>query len=129
MTVESGNYKLINDDTYVTGASHGGWVGIIMSSGGTLKLNGGTFTNVPATGFVPAYERPLFTCDAVSGTEASLHFNGGTYVPQEDQIAHKGGSGGTENVIIKGETLAGYNINTTLLEKMTDNGNGSWTIQ
>ena len=129
MTVESGNYKLINDDTYVTGASHGGWVGIIMSSGGTLKLNGGTFTNVPATGFVPAYERPLFTCDAVSGTESTLHFNGGTYVPQEDQIAHKGGSGGTENVIIKGETLAGYNINTTLLEKMTDNGNGSWTIQ
>ena len=129
MVVNSGNYKLINNNTYSTGDTHGGWVGIIMSSGGSLTLNGGTFTNIPAQGFMPQYERPLFSCDATAGNTATLNFMGGTYAPQEDQIAHKGGSGGTEIVKIKGETIPGYSVNTTLLEKMTNNGNGTWTVQ
>ena len=131
MTIESGNYKIINNDLYATGASHGGWVGIVMSSGGKINLNGGTFTNVPATGFMPQYERPLFSVDATAGNTGVMNFNGGTYDPQEDQIIHKGGSGGTETVQFKGTTIGHgvYSVNSLLMAEMTDNGNGTWSIQ
>ena len=132
LNVYSGNYKLINNDTYSTGDTHGGWVGIIMSSGGTINLYGGNFTNIPAQGFMPQYERPLFTSDAASGKESLLNFAGGTYKPQEDQIVHKGGSGGTENIAFKG-TIIGqgvYSVNEILKAQMTeDSSEGTWTIQ
>ena len=86
MIVNSGNYKMINDNTYSTGDTHGGWVGIVMSSGGTITTYGGTFTNVPAPGFNPAYERAIFEAENNAPAVATLNLLGGTFIPQEEQI-------------------------------------------
>ena len=86
LVINSGNYKLINNNTYNTGDTHGGWVGIIMNSGGTITTNGGTFTNVPAPGFNPAYERAIITAENNAPAVATLNLLGGTFIPQEDLI-------------------------------------------
>lgn len=113
MTVNSGNYKMINDNTYATGDTHGGWVGIVMSSGGTLNVNGGTFTNVPAAGFNPAYERAIFELENNSPAVSTLNLNGGTFAPQKSQIY--GGYGD--------RYYPTYNV-----ANLVDNGNGTWSV-
>lgn len=111
ITVNSGNYKLINDDTYITGDTHGGWVGIIMNSGGTITTNGGTFENVPAAGFNPAYERAIFEAENNAPAVATLNLLGGTFIPQKDKIY--GGYGD--------QYYPTYNV-----PNLVDCGNGVW---
>ena len=86
LTINGGNYTLNNNDTYATGASHGGWVGIIMNSGGTITINDGAFENVPAAGFMPQYERAVLHSEAANGSIATYNIIGGKYNPQEDLI-------------------------------------------
>jgi len=114
MTINSGNYKMINDATYATGDTHGGWVGIVMSSGGTLNINGGMYTNVPAAGFNPQYERAIFELENNAPAVSTLNLLGGTFDPQEDQIY--GGYGD--------QYYPTYNV-----PNLIDNGNGTWTAK
>jgi len=113
MVINSGNYKMINDNTYNTGDTHGGWVGIVMSSGGTLTTKGGTYTNVPAAGFMPQYERAIFEAENNAPAVSTLNLLGGTFDPQEDQIY--GGYGDQYYPI--------YNN----VENLRNNGDGTWT--
>ena len=112
MVINSGNYKMINDNTYSTGASHGGWVGIVMNSGGTLTINGGNYTNVPAAGFNPQYERAIFELENNAPAVATLNLLGGTFDPQYNKI------------------YAGYGDKyypTYNVPNLADNCDGTWT--
>ena len=86
VTINGGNYKLINNATYSTGNTHGGWVGIAMSSGGTINLNDGTFENVPADGFIPANERAIIQAENNNPAVSTVVFAGGKYKPQAKKI-------------------------------------------
>lgn len=86
MTVNSGEYKMINNNTYATGDTHGGWLGIVMSSGGTLNIKGGNYVNVPAAGFNPAYERAIFELENNAPAVSTLNLIGGTFDPQDDMV-------------------------------------------
>ena len=114
MTINSGNYTLINDNTYSTGDTHGGWVGIVMNSGGTITTKGGTFTNVPADGFVPQYERAIIEGENVSPAVATINLIGGTFVPQSSKVYSGYGIGDSPR----------YPVFNGIL---TDNGDGTWT--
>ena len=115
MTIDSGNYKMINDNTYSTGDTHGGWVGIVMNSGGTLTLNDGTFTNVPTTGFNSDYERAIIAVERLDETTSTVTFNGGTYTPQKDKVC-------------EGYGVSSYpTVNGTLIDNDTFNHEGGVT--
>ena len=86
LTVNGGNYKMINDAVYATGDTHGGWLGVVMNSGGTLILNDGTFENVPTTGFNPANERAIIEAENNAPAVATVIFAGGKYKPQHSKI-------------------------------------------
>ena len=86
LTVNGGNYKIINTADYATGDTHGGWLGIVMSSGGTLILNDGTFENVPADGFNPAYERAIIEAENNAPAVSTVVFAGGKYKPQHSKV-------------------------------------------
>ncbi len=129
LVVESGNYKVINNDTYVTGKSHGGWGGIIMNSGGTMDINGGTFTNVPADLAALTNERSLFSIDATAGLSATLNLNGGTFVPQRNKMVEKGGSGSNDVfAYVDGNLIPGFYVNDGVLAAMHDMGDGRWMV-
>ena len=110
MTVNGGKYVKNADQYYNTGATHGGWVGIVMNSGGTIVISDGSFENNATTGFVPNNERAMFQVEAEAGKTSSLYLLGGTYKPQEDQI------------------VGGYGYGTRIIESnLTNNGDGTWT--
>lgn len=111
MTINSGNYKLINNSTYNTGDTHGGWVGIVMNSGGTITTTGGTFTNVPAEGFKPQYERAIIEAENLDPATATVNLLGGLFIPQEDNVVS--GYGDVNYPVVTGRLL--------------DNGDGTWT--
>ena len=114
LTIHSGNYKLINDNVYTTGDTHGGWVGIVMNSGGTITTLGGTYTNVPAVGFVPAYERAIIEGENASPAVATINLLGGTFIPQKDKVYSGYGIGESPTYPVFNGVL-------------TDNGDGTWT--
>ncbi|MBP3290464.1 MAG: hypothetical protein J6L75_05785 [Alistipes sp.] len=129
LIVESGTYKIINDDVYPTGKSHGGWLGIVMNSGGTMDINGGTFTNVPADLAALSYERSMFSIDATAGLSATLNLNGGTFTPQHNKMVEKGGSGSYDVfAYVDGKLIEGFYVNDGVLAAMHDMGNGSWMV-
>ena len=111
MTVNSGNYKMINDNTYSTGDTHGGWVGIVMNSGGTLTINGGNYTNVPAAGFNPQYERAIIEAENLDPATATVNLLGGNFKPQNNKV------------------VSGYgDVNYPVVNAyLIDNGDGTWT--
>ena len=80
MTINSGNYYATPNSAEEgnnQGTSHGSWVGIIMNSGGTLEINGGTFKNDNfGEDSLATYARALLEIDA--GGE--LFINGGNFV-------------------------------------------------
>ena len=129
LIVESGNYKIINDDVYPTGKSHGGWLGIIMDSGGTMDINGGTFTNVPADLAALSHERSMFSIDATAGLSATLNLNGGTFAPQRNKMVEKGGSGSNDVfAYVDGNLIPGFYVNDGVLAAMHDMGDGRWMV-
>lgn len=79
MTVNSGTYK--SEPTSAEqgnnqGTSHGSWVAGIMNSGGTMIINGGTFTNGNfGDDALATAARGLLLAD----TGANLQINGGTF--------------------------------------------------
>ena len=129
LIVESGNYKIINNDVYPTGKSHGGWLGIVMNSGGTMDINGGTFTNVPADLTALSHERSMFSIDATAGLSATLNLNGGTFTPQRNKMVEKGGSGSNDVfAYVDGKLIEGFYVNDGVLAAMHNMGNGSWMV-
>ena len=85
MTVNSGTYTAVPAaaaDGNNQGTSHGSWCGGIMSSGGTLIINGGTFTNGNIDG-TASYPRELLIigadADYGNNVAAELIINGGTF--------------------------------------------------
>ncbi|MBR1961477.1 MAG: hypothetical protein IKA26_00790 [Alistipes sp.] len=86
LTVNGGNYKMINNNTFATGDTHGGWLGIVMNSGGTLILNDGIFENVPAEGFNRNYERAIIEAENLDPATAKVVFAGGKYKPQYNKV-------------------------------------------
>ncbi len=85
MTINSGTYTAVpaaTADGYNQGTSHGSWCGGIMSSGGTLIINGGTFSNgnIDGTASNPR-ELLIIGADADYGDNvaAYLEINGGTF--------------------------------------------------
>lgn len=111
LTINSGNYKLINDNVYTTGNTHGGWVGIVMNSGGTITTYGGTYTNVPAEGFVPQYERAIIEAENLNPAIATVNLLGGTFKPQNNRV------------------VSGYgDVNYPVVNAyLIDNKDGTWT--
>ena len=79
MTVKSGTYK--SEPTSAEqgnnqGTSHGSWVAGIMNSGGTMIINGGTFTNGNfGDDALATAARGLLLAD----TGANIQINGGTF--------------------------------------------------
>ena len=79
MTVNSGTYSsepTSAEEGNNQGTSHGSWCAGIMNSGGTLIINGGTFTNGNyGDDSLATYARGLLCLD----TGAALTINGGTF--------------------------------------------------
>ena len=85
MTVNSGTYSALPvaaADGNNQGTSHGSWCGGVMSSGGTLVINGGNFSNGNFGG-TASNPRELFIvgadADYGDNVAARLEINGGTF--------------------------------------------------
>ncbi len=92
MTVISGTYSAVPKevaDGYNQGTSHGSWTGGVMSSGGTLIINGGTFSNGNIGG-TATYPRELFIvgadADYGDNVNGQVIINGGTFTSIGDFI-------------------------------------------
>lgn len=79
LTVNSGNYSsapTAAEEGDNQGTSHGSWVGGVMNSGGTLIINGGTFTNDNfGDNALATAARGMIIAD----TGAKVEINGGTF--------------------------------------------------
>lgn len=137
ITVNSGNYSLINDGEYLDGGTHGGWLAMIRNAGGYMTVNGGRFTSdwhleYENNSFIPQNERALFSIDAVSGKTATLEFKSGVVLePMFSKFLETGGSGSQEVYVkINGEQSSGYSATTNefVLDRVIHNGDGVWTI-
>jgi hypothetical protein len=138
ITVNSGNYSLINDGEYLDGGTHGGWLAMIRNAGGYMTVNGGRFTSdwhleYENNSFIPQNERALFSIDAVSGKTATLEFKSGVVLePMFSKFLETGGSGSQEVYVkINGEQSSGYSATTNefVLYRVIYNGDGVWTIR
>jgi hypothetical protein len=138
ITVNSGNYSLINDGEYLDGGTHGGWLAMIRNAGGYMTVNGGRFTSdwhleYGNNSFIPQNERALFSIDAVSGKTATLEFKSGVVLePMFSKFLETGGSGSQEVYVkINGEQSSGYSATTNefVLYRVIYNGDGVWTIR
>jgi len=93
LTVNGGNYKtapLSASDANGQGATHGSWTAMIMSSGGTLTINDGTFENGNYGDQPATYPREVLTvgADTIYGSkvDALLIINGGKFTSIGDVI-------------------------------------------
>ena len=88
MTVNSGNYTSDPD-----GDAHGTWVAYIMSSGGVLEINGGTFNGTVGQTASSANACGLFCADAKS----EVYINGGVFESTGAILDIRNNTGATPN--------------------------------
>lgn len=108
MTINGGIYSAVpaaTTDADNQGASHGSSVGGVMNSGGTLIINGGTFSNDNFGDAEPTAPRSLIMADA----GAVVTINGGTFNAMAkivDPTNNTGDASKNANVTIKGGTYS-----------------------
>ncbi|MBR5780458.1 MAG: T9SS type A sorting domain-containing protein [Bacteroidales bacterium] len=103
MTINSGTYSsepTAASEGYNQGTSHGSWVGGVMNSGGTLIINGGTFSNDNyGDNSLATAARGLIFAD----TKGIVEVNGGTFNALKSIFDFQNNLGGTSPVItVKG---------------------------
>ena len=142
MTVNSGTYTATPaaaSDAYNQGTSHGSWVGGIMNSGGTLIINGGTFTNGNfGEDSAATNARGLIMAD----TGAVIEINGGTFTAMKailDMTNNLGDASRNPSATLSGGTYSAdprvSGLYASHLIKLADgyeafdNGNGTWTVE
>jgi hypothetical protein len=138
MTIESGIYSatpVAESDANNHGTSHGSWCGGIMNSGGTLIINGGTFSNDNfGDNNLATAARGLLLAD----TGANIEINGGTFnaVKSIIDIQNNLGDASKNPTAI----LAGGNYSSNPLtwdglisvvegKGVVEGADGRWTIQ
>ena len=136
MTINGGIYSAVpaaTADAYNQGASHGSSVGGVMSSGGTLIINGGTFSNDNFGDAAPTAPRSLIMADA----GAVVTINGGTFNAMAkivDPTNNTGDASKNAVVTIAGGTFsanptdAPYNIVKLAENYVAVENNGVWTV-
>ena len=141
MTVNSGTYSsepTAADEGYNQGTSHGSWTAGVMNSGGTLIINGGTFTNGNfGDDALATAARGLLMAD----TGAKIEINGGTFNALKailDVTNNLGDASRNPSVTLAGgdysadPTVSGLHgsnlITVTEGKSLVEGTNGRWTI-
>ena len=134
MTINGGIYSAVPaaaSDAYNQGASHGSSVGGVMSSGGTLIINGGTFSNDNFGDAAPTAPRSLIMADA----GAKVEINGGTFNAMAKIVDPTNNAGGANaEVTISGGTFsanptdAPYNLVKLAEDYIAVENNGVWNV-
>lgn len=141
MTVNSGTYSsepTAADEGYNQGTSHGSWTAGVMNSGGTLIINGGTFTNGNfGDDALATAARGLLMAD----TGAKIEINDGTFNALEailDVTNNLGDASRNPSVTLAGgdfsadpriSGLYGNNLITVADGKsIAEGADGRWTI-
>ena len=130
MTINSGNYT-----SNPNGDAHGTWVAYVMSSGGTLEINGGTFNGTVAQTANSANACGLICAD----TKAVVKIYDGTFNSNGailDMRNNTGGSpspvatlyGGTFSADPTVSGLYGSNLISIAAEHKIIESNGYWSI-
>ena len=109
MTINSGSYSaapLTEADGGNQGATHGSWVGGVMNSGGTLIINGGTFTNdnVGENSLATAARGLIF-----GDTYSKVYINGGEFNALKTIIDYQNNLGvaaGNPEFVLAGGTFS-----------------------
>lgn len=135
----SGNGKIkVNSGSYTSdpdGNSKGTWVAYIMSSGGTLEINGGTFNGTVAETAAASNACGIICAD----TKAVVNINGGTFNSTGAILDMRNNTGGSPNptALISGGTFSANPLVSGLyssnLIKLADgcqavDNNGVWTV-
>ena len=108
MTVNSGTYSAeptAAAEGYNQGTTHGSWVGGVMNSGGTLIINGGTFSNGNfGEDSLATAARGLIFGD----TASNIRINGGTFNALKSVIDYQNNLGvqPNPNIVIAGGTFS-----------------------
>ena len=108
LTVNSGEYSAkptSAEEGNGQGTTHGSWTGGVMNSGGTLIINGGTFTNGNFGDVAATAPRGVIVVDA----GANLEINGGTFNGMAQIIDYTNNLGDASKnpvVTIKGGTYS-----------------------
>ena len=131
MTVNSGAYT-----SNPNGDAHGTWVAYVMTSGGTLEINGGTFNGTPAENANSANACGLICAD----TKAVVNINDGEFNSTGAILDMRNNTGGTnpQAVLAGGNFSADPRISglyaSNLISVAEGKGvvegtDGRWTIQ
>jgi len=135
VVVNSGEYsaKTIATDS---NADQGTWVAYVMSSGGTLEINGGTFNGKVAETATAANACGIICADRA----AVVEINGGTFNSNGAILDMRNNVGTLPNPVatLKGGTFSAdprvsglYSSNLITVadgHTVTDNGDGTWTV-
>ena len=138
MTVNSGTYSTTPSaasDAYNQGSSHGSWCAGVMNSGGTLIINGGTFSNGNfGEDSLATAARGLIFGDTASVVE----INGGTFNALKSVIDYQNNLGiqPNPNFLISGGTFSANPTAVTSYGGVTVadgyevvENNGVWTVE
>ena len=137
VTVESGTYStvcLTSEEANNQGSSHGPWVAGVLNSGGTLIINGGTFSNDNFG------ENNLATAargSILADTGANVQINGGTFTALKNIIDiqnNLGDASKNPTVTIKGGSFNADPCTYEGLIKIAEGymafeSNGEWTVK
>ena len=136
VTVNSGNYSASTISTD-SNAAQGTWVAYVMSSGGTLEINGGTFNGTVAETAAAANACGIICADRA----AVVTINGGTFESNGAILDMRNNDGSLPNPIA---TLAGgsfsadprvsglYSSNLISVAdgcEVVENKDGTWTVK
>ena len=135
ITVNSGSYSAAPIATD-SNAAQGAWVAYVMSSGGTLDINGGTFNGTVAETTTAANACGVICAD----TKAVVNINGGTFNSNGAILDMRNNTGEYPNPVanLNGGTFSAnptvsglYSSNLIQVASgyvVKDNGNGTWTV-
>ena len=130
---------VVNSGAYTSdpqGEAKGTWVAYVMSSGGNLIINGGTFNGTSGTTANASNARGLICAD----TKAVVEINGGTFNSTGAILDMRNNTGATPNptATLKGGTYSAdprvsglYSSNLIKVADgctVIDNGNGTWSV-
>ena len=141
ITVNSGNYSTTPtaaSEGYNQGTSHGSWVACVMNSGGTLVINGGTFSNGNyGEDSLATNPRGLICAD----TDAHVEINDGTFTSIGailDMTNNLGNASKNPSALINGGTFSAdprvsglYASNLISIKEgyvAKENADGTWSI-
>ena len=137
VTVESGIYSTVcrtSEEANNQGTSHGPWVAGVLNSGGTLIINGGTFSN---DNFGDNDLATAARGSILADTGANIQINGGTFTALKNIIDiqnNLGDASKNPTVTIKGGSFNADPCTYEGLIKIAEGymafeNNGEWTVK